>query len=93
MKNDHYVWLHAGKVSDAKVDARLRLDAIIDRTPVPCRLDPEHWYSDSRYATSDAAKRCRGCPAFAACDAYADVEPVEQWGVWGGRNRNHRSKT
>lgn len=92
MINDRYKWLHSGIVSDAKVDARLRLDAIIDATEVPCRGHPEHWFADSRYTIADAKVRCRRCPALVACGAYADAEPAEIWGVWGGRNYKPKSK-
>lgn len=71
----------------------------VDADAVPCRRDPELFFSqpeDSGQATStaqriEAAKKiCAGCPLKDPCLAYAITYDVE--GTWGGSTLKERRK-
>jgi Transcription factor WhiB len=70
-------------------DEWLWLSAELEREgPIPCRTgDPESWWPTvgqwSTPRTRAAVDACRGCPAVAACLAYA-LAADERFGVWGG---------
>lgn len=50
---------------------------------LPCRTDPDRWYSPDRVERHDAAQQCRACPLLLDCMRYA-LAADEQHGVWGG---------
>ena len=49
---------------------------------LPCRLDPDSWYSDDAGDRNAAVRACRNCPLQQACAEYA-LDNREPWGVWG----------
>jgi WhiB family transcriptional regulator, redox-sensing transcriptional regulator len=51
--------------------------------PLPCRRDPELWFSASPSGLELARASCLPCPLRAECLAGA-IERAEPWGVWGG---------
>lgn len=54
------------------------------RTPgLPCRLDPDTFFSDNSRDRAAAVRLCRTCPLQQACAAHA-IEEREPHGVWGG---------
>ncbi|MDT0472981.1 WhiB family transcriptional regulator [Streptomyces sp. DSM 41014] len=60
------------------------LAALTARTPnLPCRLDPDLFFSDNARDRAAAVRACRGCPLLEPCAAVA-IETREPWGVWGG---------
>jgi hypothetical protein len=60
------------------------LHDLMIRTPgLPCRLDPDVWFSDHARDRDAAARLCRTCPLREACAEYALTER-EEHGVWGG---------
>jgi WhiB family redox-sensing transcriptional regulator len=63
-----------------------RIGAAVDAGhDIPCRLDPELWFSASAVDEAAAVGYCRGCPARASCLAYiAGPGRREVFGVWGG---------
>lgn len=56
-----------------------------DGRPLPCQHDRDLHYDDDR--TEQAIDACLRCPVIALCDEFA-IANREQWGVWGGRDRN-----
>lgn len=58
------------------------LDAITTTPGLPCRTDPEPWYSDNASERAWAQRQCFDCPLQRECAQYA-IETREQWGVWG----------
>ena len=54
------------------------------RTPgLPCRDDPEPWFSTSSSDRQYAARQCHRCPLLLDCMRYA-LDTGQQHGVWGG---------
>ncbi|MGW5130383.1 WhiB family transcriptional regulator [Streptomyces sp. NPDC004135] len=54
------------------------------RTPgLPCRDDPEPWFSTSAADRQYAARQCHHCPLLLDCQLYA-LKADERHGVWGG---------
>ncbi|MGW2210144.1 WhiB family transcriptional regulator [Streptomyces sp. NPDC001781] len=62
------------------------------RTPgLPCRTDPEPWFSPDPTARQYAVQQCRtACPLLAACLQHA-FTAGEQSGVWGGVDMDART--
>ena len=58
------------------------LDAITTTPGLPCRTEPDRWYSDNTSERAWAQRQCFGCPLQRECAQYA-IETREQWGVWG----------
>ncbi|MGO3325344.1 WhiB family transcriptional regulator [Gordonia sp. (in: high G+C Gram-positive bacteria)] len=56
----------------------------VDARRVPCRVDPEPFFSRNRDTQDAAARLCETCPLQADCLAIG-IENGEQWGIWGGR--------
>lgn len=52
-------------------------------TGLPCRTDPDRWYSTDPAERHDAARQCHRCPLLLACMQYA-LAAGEEHGVWGG---------
>jgi hypothetical protein len=52
----------------------------------------ELWCSDDADERRLAVARCQACPVIRRCGDTAD-EHVEQWHVWGGRDRTKVTKT
>lgn len=50
---------------------------------LPCREDPEPWYSPDPTERAYAARQCHACPLLFACMKQA-LAAGEQHGVWGG---------
>lgn len=50
---------------------------------LPCRSDPELFFSESPEEVERAKSWCADCPIRRACLAGA-LERGEPWGVWGG---------
>lgn len=50
---------------------------------LPCRLDPEPFYSDKARDRDAAVRLCQHCPLRTACASYA-IEERDSFGVWGG---------
>lgn len=50
---------------------------------LPCRADPELWWSDTREGVEEAKAKCLGCPIRESCLRVA-LERREPAGVWGG---------
>lgn len=50
---------------------------------LPCRTDPELFFSTAPTARQYAARQCHRCPLLLACMRYA-LAADEQYGVWGG---------
>jgi len=66
------------------------LATLTTRTPaLPCRLDPDAWYSDNAHTRDAAARLCRTCPLLLPCADYA-LREGEEYGVWGGLNAAER---
>ncbi|MFE1264429.1 WhiB family transcriptional regulator [Streptomyces albogriseolus] len=60
------------------------LHDLMNRTPgLPCRLDPDPFFSDFALDRRYAARQCGTCPLLLACRLYA-LESGQRWGVWGG---------
>ncbi|GGQ48628.1 WhiB family transcriptional regulator [Streptomyces asoensis] len=60
------------------------LHDLMTRTPgLPCRLDPDPFFSSSPTDRQYAARQCHGCPLLLACMRHA-LAADEQHGVWGG---------
>ncbi|MCI3153201.1 WhiB family transcriptional regulator [Streptomyces sp. GB4-14] len=60
------------------------LHDLMIRTPgLPCRLDPDTWFSDNSRERDAAVRLCRTCPLQQACAEQAIAER-EPHGVWGG---------
>ncbi|MGA5506852.1 WhiB family transcriptional regulator [Streptomyces umbrinus] len=60
------------------------LPRLAANTPgLPCRLDPEPFYSPDATERSYAAKQCHRCPLLLDCMSYA-LAADERHGVWGG---------
>ncbi|MDO9378639.1 MAG: WhiB family transcriptional regulator [Nocardioidaceae bacterium] len=55
---------------------------------IPCVGD-DRWISDDRQAQAEAAQKCAGCPALAACGSYFERWP-EPGGVWAGLTERAR---
>lgn len=61
-----------------------------DDPRLPCRTDPEMWYSDIHVEREQAALTCRtACPRVTECLAGALVRR-EPFGVWGGQTAAQR---
>ena len=59
------------------------LHTLTAATPgLPCRTDPDRWYSDRAHDREDAVHACRACPLLLPCATYA-LEQQEAFGVWG----------
>ncbi len=70
-------------ISEAQAVALEILAQAIRRAgSTPC-ADDDRWISDSPAVQALAARRCQGCPAFTACDTYAQAHPAEA-GVYAG---------
>lgn len=50
---------------------------------LPCRSDPELFFSESPEEVERAKSWCQNCPIRRSCLAGA-LERGEPWGVWGG---------
>ncbi|MFF9205118.1 WhiB family transcriptional regulator [Streptomyces sp. NPDC014986] len=60
------------------------LHDLMIRTPgLPCRLDPDTWFSDNARERDAAVRLCRTCPVQQACAEFA-ISEREPHGVWGG---------
>ncbi|WP_435252205.1 WhiB family transcriptional regulator [Streptomyces tendae] len=60
------------------------LHDLMIRTPgLPCRLDPDAWFSTDATERHGAARQCHACPLLLACQQHA-LANREQHGVWGG---------
>lgn len=60
------------------------------RTPgLPCRLDPETWFSDNSRQRDAAARLCRDCPLRVECADHALQKRIPH-GVWGGTTAAER---
>ncbi|PWI08347.1 hypothetical protein DIZ27_23195 [Streptomyces sp. NWU339] len=60
------------------------LHDLMIRTPgLPCRLDPEPFFSDNTRERDAAVRACQPCPLRDACAEFAIAER-EPYGVWGG---------
>ncbi|MFJ9754947.1 WhiB family transcriptional regulator [Streptomyces sp. NPDC101149] len=60
------------------------LPELTARTPgLPCRIDPDPFFSDNALERAAAVRQCRTCPLQLECAAYA-IEAREAHGVWGG---------
>jgi hypothetical protein len=60
------------------------LHDLMTRTPdLPCRTNPEPFFSDDPTERQYAAKQCHRCPLLLACMRHA-LAADEQHGVWGG---------
>lgn len=55
---------------------------------IPCRTDPERWFSEQTAEIESAKALCRTCPIRVQCLADA-IDRVEPWGVWGGEWIEH----
>lgn len=51
---------------------------------LPCRRQPELWFTDSPAEAEHAKRLCQQCPIRSACLQGA-LERQEPWGVWGGQ--------
>ncbi|MGI3198478.1 WhiB family transcriptional regulator [Streptomyces sp. GTA36] len=66
------------------------LATLTARTPgLPCRLQPEPFFSDDSRERAAAVRLCRDCPLRVPCAAYALEERVSH-GVWGGTTEAER---
>ena len=54
--------------------------------PVPCRNDPDAWFSDDPDVREYAAAHCWSCPVLAECGRFATANQ-ETAGVWAGMDR------
>ncbi len=70
------------------VDLDILAQAIRRAGTTPC-ADDDRWISDSPAVQALAARRCQGCPAFTACDTYAQAHPQEA-GVYAGLTETDR---
>lgn len=60
------------------------LHDLMTRTPgLPCREQPEPFFSPDQAERQYAARECHRCPLLLACMRYA-LAADEQYGVWGG---------
>lgn len=67
------------------------LHDLITRTPgLPCRLDPEPWFSPDYIERRYAAQQCHACPLLLECMSFA-LAADERFGVWGGVDFESRS--
>jgi WhiB family redox-sensing transcriptional regulator len=73
-------------------DAWLELAGVLAASgPAPCEIgDPEAWWP-VRGDSPDAVAGCEGCPARAACLAYA-VAADERRGIWGATTPAERQQ-
>jgi len=55
------------------------------------QADPEIFFPPKGNSGIEAKQICAGCPVRAECLAYA-IEADEEFGIWGGLNRNERLK-
>ena len=79
---------------EARRDARRRLSAAVRAahdagTPPKCANAPERWFAADLRDRQLAALDCHGCPLSIPC---ADAGQHENWGVWGGQNRERPTK-
>ncbi|WIC88854.1 WhiB family transcription factor [Streptomyces phage OnionKnight] len=59
------------------------LHDLMIRTPgLPCRLDPDPFFSDNSRDRDAAVRLCRTCPLLQACASHA-IGEGEPYGVWG----------
>jgi WhiB family redox-sensing transcriptional regulator len=58
-----------------------QLDAV--GSLLPCRRQPELWFSDSPAEVEQAKRLCKQCPIRSLCLQGA-LQRQEPWGVWGG---------
>jgi len=66
------------------------LHDLMIRTPgLPCRDDPEPFFSDHPIDRHYAASLCHTCPLLLACGQYA-TQTRQQFGVWGGMDLHTR---
>ncbi|MGD1219978.1 WhiB family transcriptional regulator [Streptomyces krungchingensis] len=66
------------------------LHELTARTPgLPCRVDPEPFFSDNAREREAAVRACQSCPIRVQCAEYA-VENREPAGVWGGTTTANR---
>lgn len=66
----------------ARRGAYLTLCAAMDDTEPACASDLILWDSMSNQGK---ATFCATCPLRKQCRAYAELDPGNTWGVWGGR--------
>jgi len=50
---------------------------------LPCRTDPDRWFSPNAVERASAARECHRCPLLLDCMRYA-LNSGEKAGVWGG---------
>jgi WhiB family redox-sensing transcriptional regulator len=50
---------------------------------LPCRRQPELWFTESPAEVEQAKRLCGQCPIRSACLQGA-LQRQEPWGVWGG---------
>ncbi|GEM_PF-2094034 len=55
------------------------------------QTDPDLFFSDSVTQTEQAKETCRRCPVRAECLSHA-LEAREDFGVWGGLDRDERRR-
>ncbi|MEV5953752.1 WhiB family transcriptional regulator [Streptomyces sp. NPDC051987] len=59
--------------------------------PVPCRLDPDLWFSPDPVDRHYAVRQCRtACPLLLAC-MRRHATSTERHGVWGGIDMEERA--
>lgn len=55
---------------------------------LPCRTDPDAWFSEAEEVKDECKEACRRCPARLAClKEGIDVE----FGIWGGLDPEERA--
>ncbi|WP_329291914.1 WhiB family transcriptional regulator [Streptomyces pseudovenezuelae] len=57
---------------------------------LPCRTDPDPFFSPNPVERSYAARQCHRCPLLLECMRYA-LAADEQYGVWGGVDMEARA--
>lgn len=65
------------------------LTVMASEADVPCRVDPELWFSTDREEEHQAAEICRHCPIQTQCLEWA-LEANERHGTWGGLTADER---
>ncbi|NUR64382.1 MAG: WhiB family transcriptional regulator [Streptomyces sp.] len=58
---------------------------------LPCRTEPDRWFSPSPVERDAAARQCHGCPLLLDCMRYA-LAADERHGVWGGVDFEARAR-
>jgi hypothetical protein len=83
--------VHNAGAETARRQVREALERFLPATPA-CAADPDCWYSTARGPGADAVAAacvaaCERCPLVAECDAAG---AHEQYGIWGGHNRDRQ---